>query len=208
MYGVVAARPGSCEFSLQRKGVRLEHVRRAHLPPVCQYRPPAQKRWRLHPGGIILYTWKRGERMKIDIRIDESCPEPQIIVVTARVTDEISELVRMLAGEQAQVIAGFRDGQVVVLEPGHIVRSYAASGRVYAEAESGTYLLRLRLYEMEQRLASQSFVRISNGELINLKKVRGFDLGFTGTICVSLSNGTVTYVSRRYVARIKQLLGI
>ncbi|MGN1069556.1 MAG: LytTR family DNA-binding domain-containing protein, partial [Candidatus Fimadaptatus sp.] len=60
----------------------------------------------------------------------------------------------------------------------------------------------------EQRLASQSFVRISNGEIINLKKVRGFDLGFTGTICVSLSNGTVTYVSRRYVARIKQLLGI
>lgn len=27
-------------------------------------------------------------------------------------------------------------------------------------------------------------------------------------VCVSLSNGTVTYVSRRYVARIKQLLGI
>ena len=35
-----------------------------------------------------------------------------------------------------------------------------------------------------------------------------FDLSFAGTICVSLSNGTVTYVSRRYVAKIKQLLGI
>ncbi|MGN1070895.1 MAG: LytTR family transcriptional regulator, partial [Candidatus Fimadaptatus sp.] len=81
--------------------------------------------------------------MKIDIRIDENCPEPQIIVVTARVTDEINELVRMLAGEQAQVIAGFQDGQAVVLEPEHIVRIYAANGRVYAEAENGTYLLRL-----------------------------------------------------------------
>ena len=48
----------------------------------------------------------------------------------------------------------------------------------------------------------------SENEIINLKKVRGFDLSFTGTICVSLSNGTVTYVSRRYVAKIKQLLGI
>lgn len=146
--------------------------------------------------------------MKIDIRLDESCPEPHVIIVTARVTEEINELMRLLAGEQAQVIAGFRDGQAVVLEPEHIVRIYAAGGRVYAEAESGTYLLRLRLYEMEQRLAGRSFARISNGEIINLKKVRGFDLGFTGTICVSLSNGTVTYVSRRYVARIKQLLGI
>ena len=68
--------------------------------------------------------------------------------------------------------------------------------------------MRLRLYEAEQRLDSRAFVRISNGEMINLKKVKGFDLSFTGTICVALSNGTVTYVSRRYVAKIKQVLGI
>ena len=35
-----------------------------------------------------------------------------------------------------------------------------------------------------------------------------YDLSFAGTICVTLSNGTVTYVSRRFVAKIKQLLGI
>lgn len=66
----------------------------------------------------------------------------------------------------------------------------------------------MRLYEAEQRLDSRMFVRISNGEIINLKKVGGFDLSFAGTICVSLSNGTVTYVSRRYVSKIKQLLGL
>ena len=45
-------------------------------------------------------------------------------------------------------------------------------------------------------------------KIINLRKVKGFDLSFAGTICVTLSNGTVTYVSRRFVAKIKQLLGI
>ena len=39
-------------------------------------------------------------------------------------------------------------------------------------------------------------------------EIKGFDLSFSGTICVTLSNGTVTYVSRRFVAKIKQLLGI
>lgn len=115
---------------------------------------------------------------------------------------------KKLSGEQSQVIAGFRGEQVIVLEPNQIVRIYASNGKVYAEAENGTYFLRLRLYEMEQRLENQSFVRISNSEIINLKKVEGFDLSFAGTICVSLSNETVTYVSRRYVAKIKQLLGI
>jgi DNA-binding LytR/AlgR family response regulator len=73
---------------------------------------------------------------------------------------------------------------------------------------NGEYTLRLRLYELEDRLDKNSFVRISNSEIINLRKVKGFDLSFTGTICVTLSNSKVTYVSRRYVAKIKQVLGI
>ena len=146
--------------------------------------------------------------MRIEIKIEEGCDEPKIVVVTKRVTDEINEIVKKLSGEQSQVIAGFRGEQVIVLEPNQIVRIYASNGKVYAEAENGTYFLRLRLYEMEHRLENQSFVRISNSEIINLKKVEGFDLSFAGTICVSLSNETVTYVSRRYVAKIKQLLGI
>lgn len=146
--------------------------------------------------------------MKIEVKIDEGCAEPKIIVMTNRVTDEINDIVKRLSGEQSQMIAGFRGEQAVVLEPNQIVRVYASNRKVYAETESGTYLLRQRLYEMEQRLAHQSFVRISNSEIINPKKVRGFDLSFAGTICVSLLNGTVTYVSRRYVAKLKQLLGI
>ena len=78
----------------------------------------------------------------------------------------------------------------------------------YPHQLSGGMCQRVRLYEMEQRLDSNFFVRISNSDIINLRKVKGFDLSFAGTICVTLSNGTVTYVSRRFVAKIKQLLGI
>lgn len=146
--------------------------------------------------------------MKVEIKIDESCAEPKIVILTDRVTDEISEIVKRLSLDQPPMLVGFKDGQVAMLELSQIYRVYASEGRVYAEAKSGAYLLRLRLYEVEQRLAGRSFVRISNGEIINLKKVKGFDLSFAGTICVALSNGTVTYASRRYVSKIRQLLGI
>ena len=146
--------------------------------------------------------------MKIEIKIDENCAEPKVIVVTDRVTEKINEIVKRLSDEPSQILAGFKDGQVAVLEPEQICRIYAADGKVYAETKNEMYSLRLRLYEAEQRLANRSFARISNGELINLKKVKNFDLSFVGTICVSLSNGTVTYVSRRYVSKIKQLLGL
>ena len=146
--------------------------------------------------------------MQIEIEIDEKCREPKIIVVTDKMTDEVNDLLKRLSDVRPQVIAGFKDEIVELLEPSDIYRVFAVSGKVLAETARGEYTLRLRLYEAEQRLDSRSFVRISNSDIINLKKVRSFDLSFAGTICITLSNGTVTYVSRRSVARIKQVLGI
>ena len=76
------------------------------------------------------------------------------------------------------------------------------------ETEQETYTIRLRLYELEQQLEDRDFIRISQGELINLRKVKDFDLSFSGTIRVRMQNGKETYVSRRYVKKLKQALGI
>lgn len=146
--------------------------------------------------------------MQIEVKIDESSKEPKIIVVTDKMTDEINEIIKSLSDERPAMMAGFKDEVVEILEPANIYRVLASNGKVIAETSHGEYSMRLRLYEAEQRLDNHFFVRISNSEIINLKKVKGFDLSFAGTICVTLSNGTVTYVSRRYVAKIKQVLGI
>ena len=146
--------------------------------------------------------------MQIEIKIDENCREPKIIIMTDKMTDEVNDIVKKLSVEQPQLIAGFKDDSVQVLDPSSIYRVYAQSGKVFAETSNGNYLLRLRLYEAEERLEKLSFVRISNSDIINLKKVKSFDLSFAGTICITLSNGTVTYVSRRTVSKIKKLLGI
>ena len=115
---------------------------------------------------------------------------------------------RKLSEEQPQIISGTRDGLVEVLEPQEIIRVYADSGKTIAATTKGEYTLRLRLYEAEERLDGRQFVRISNSEIINLKKVKSFDMSFAGTICVSMSDSAVTYVSRRYVSKIKKILGI
>lgn len=146
--------------------------------------------------------------MQIEIKIDNSCKEPRIIVVTNKITDEINKLVKKLAEDTPQLLTGVQGDVLKILDQHDISRIYATNGKVYAETEDGEYLLRLRLYELEERLDKNDFVRISNSEIINLKKVKVFDLSYTGTICVSFLNGTVAYVSRRYVKKIKQVLGI
>ena len=106
------------------------------------------------------------------------------------------------------MIAGFHGEVLELLEWQNINRIYASAGKVFAVTEQGEYILRFRLYELEDRMDSHCFVRISNSEIINLKKVKSFDLSFRGTICVEFKDGSVTYVSRRYVSKIKQVLGI
>ncbi len=146
--------------------------------------------------------------MKIEIKMDSSCPEPKIIIVAASMTGEVQEIVKRLSEMSPQVLSGIREEKLEILDPLELIRIYAGGGKIFAVTDKGEYLLRLRLYELEERLDRNSFVRISNSEIINLKKVKNFDLGFSGTICVKFQNGTTTYVSRRYVSKIKQILGV
>lgn len=146
--------------------------------------------------------------MDVEIKIDSAYSEPKVLIITDKVTERINAIVSRLSEESPQMIAGFRDNVMKILDPDEIIRVYSSGGKVFAAANGGEYQLRQRLYEMEERLDGGRFVRISNSEIINLKKVKEFDLSFAGTICVSLSDSTVTYVSRRYVSKIKKVLGI
>ena len=146
--------------------------------------------------------------MQVEIKIDPSYTEPKIIVLTSSMTEDVSNLVKKLSENVPDFISCSRNEKMEVFEQADLIRVYANAGKVFAVTPKGEYLLRLRLYELEERLNPDRFVRISNSEIINLKKVKSFDLSITGTICVQLSNGTVTYVSRRYVSKLKKILGI
>jgi DNA-binding LytR/AlgR family response regulator len=124
------------------------------------------------------------------------------------VNDEVNRILTRLSDDAPKVLVGFKDEMAKLLEPSDVIRIFASSGKTFAATHDGEYWIKSRLYEIEERLKSSRFVRISNSEIINLQKVRSFDLNLVGTICVKFSNGAVSYVSRRYVADIKKVLGI
>lgn len=148
--------------------------------------------------------------MQVEIKIDHSYLEPKVVVYTSQMNEEIELLLKRISEEKeaAKVLTGMQNEQLKVLDEVDIIRIEANAGKVLAHTSEGEYVMRQRLYELESRLEDFSFVRISNSEIINLKKVKNFDLSFAGTICVSMIDGSVLYASRRYVARVKNVLGI
>ena len=139
--------------------------------------------------------------MDVEIRLDATRRKPRFIIETAEMTPELTRLIQQLTARAAVPIIGYQQDKAFPLQQDSLVRVYAAT-------ETGEFLLRQRLWELEERLDSHHFIRISNSEIINLRRVIAFDLSLTGTICVSLQGGQISYVSRRYVRTIRQALGL
>ena len=106
-------------------------------------------------------------------------------------------------------LLGFRpDGTAVPLDLDAVLRFYGEDKDVRAQTAEAVYTVRERLYELEQRLAGLRFARVSHSEIVNLKRVTALDLSLTGTIRMTLTGGVTVYVSRRYVKKMKEVLGL
>lgn len=163
----------------------------------------------LDGGARFGYTEGREEAgaLKIDVTLDPALEELLVKVLSPGETEELQALLRRL--EEPRRLTGFREGSAVPLEAAEVLRFYGEDKEVRAQALDGeVYTVRLRLYELEERLDRKAFVRVSHSEIVNWKRVTALDLSLSGTIRVTLEGGVATYVSRRYVKKIKEVLGI
>lgn len=119
--------------------------------------------------------------MDVEIRLDATRRKPRFIIETAEMTPELTRLIQQLTARAAVPIIGYQQDKAFPLQQDSLVRVWAANGHVYAATETDEFLLR---------------------------RVIAFDLSLTGTICVSLQGGQISYVSRRYVRTIRQALGL
>lgn len=146
--------------------------------------------------------------MEVEIKLEPGRNEPKVIILTGEMTAAISDLARRLAAGELRFLPGWRDGEVLLLDPGQVRRIWAEEQNVLARTESTTVILKMRLYELEERLTGGSFLRISHGEIVNFDHVKSLALSTTGTLSLRLDNGDAAFISRRYMGKIKTYLGI
>lgn len=144
----------------------------------------------------------------VEIKIDETAKPPKLIVYTSEVTPEITNLVHKLSGDTSEMIIGFEESEAFLLGKDDVFRFYTESQKIFARCENKTYRVKNRLYELEETLIGSSFVRISNSEIANFDKVASLDMSISGTITLKFKNGDTAYVSRRYIEKIKNYLGL
>lgn len=146
--------------------------------------------------------------MKVRLLIDEQYKEMECHICCDKndaLTNDVLNLARSVFDTS---IVAYDGDKTVMVQASDIVRIFAANKQVYVATVAGEYRIKERLYELEEKLDDKVFVRISNSEIVNVKKLVRMDTSLTGTIRMFLQGGMDTYVSRRYVAKIKKALGL
>ncbi|MBE6751464.1 MAG: LytTR family transcriptional regulator [Ruminococcaceae bacterium] len=128
-------------------------------------------------------------------------------LITARVkksselTDRIETLVKEYVGENK--IVAFSEDETVILEIKNIECVTVIDNKVWAITESGKYLIKNRLYEVEKMLTS-SFIRINKSSVANISKIKKFISTYSGGVNIEFKSGYTDYISRRCLPQVKR----
>lgn len=146
--------------------------------------------------------------MRIEIVIKQEIDEPYVIVYAKEITKDIQYMVDIIGNTYNKKFTGIKDQKIFMLNHDDIYCFYSENQKVYAKTDNGNLSVKQKLYQLEELLKGSSFIRVSNACIANVDKIKNIDISFSGTLALKFKNGDLEFVSRRYVSKIKEYLGI
>lgn len=139
-------------------------------------------------------------------------------IAAQQMDDTLRHAVELLAsiGDDATVtersgprnaIVATQGKSMVVVPLRSIYLARAEDGHVQLLTSKGDLRTNNRLYELEQMLGAD-FIRISKSAIVNLNAIDRIDPGFGGAVSVKLIDGTVEWISCRFLTSFKHALGM
>ena len=143
--------------------------------------------------------------MRVDFYQDRGLDETRVIVQAPSRSEEIDELIEIIANLSPSPLLGYSEGVLTKIKKDSVIRIYSKDKKVFADTLEGSFVLKSPLYQLEGTLP-KNFVRISNSEIVNSDRILRMDIRLTGTILIHLEGDIETRVSRRYVSKVKEVL--
>ena len=145
--------------------------------------------------------------VKITILDITSEEEEEVIIKCHEMTEDMQNLIQKLKNGK-QKLTGYSDSGIHLLEPNEVYYFESVDQKVFAYCESDVYEIKSRLYELENELSPNFFMRSSKSTILNLNKIRFLSPAFGGRFEAFLDNDEKTIISRQYVAILKERLGL
>ena len=142
--------------------------------------------------------------MKCKVFIDKNREEEVIIYSHQR--NALVEQLESLVNAQEVELIGYKEQEAIRLDLPNIFCFICENNKVYAITEKEKYKIKLRLYQLEEKLP-QNFVKLNQSCIGNISKIKRFKASFGGSLSVEFKNGYVDCVSRRQIKIVKERFG-
>ena len=152
----------------------------------------------------------RSDEMGINIitNISEKFKETKITIEAPNLSKEVQNFINYVEnsnGQPSQIIAS-KDNKIHFIELKNIICFFSEDKYNYLRTKEDTYKIKYKLYELEELLNTQKFIRISKSCIINIEQVKYFNIGILNTIIVELKDNTKETVTKKYFKQIMNLL--
>lgn len=147
--------------------------------------------------------------VEIEVVLNENYVDPKVTIKTRANTQQVENIIYAIENASEndfpQIAANDFD-RLVLVSQRDIVRLYIEGRKVCLQTEDSTYTVRRTLSALEDDLNPSRFLRISQSEIINLYKVKCFDISVSGTIGVEFDCGIKTWASRGRMKQVREIL--
>lgn len=142
----------------------------------------------------------------IKIIKDSNFKEPLLQIYTRHIDKQTQRVIDFIQ-QRPNIVYGYKNKRLEFIPLEKVIRIFTENKQVLIQTPTDTYLAKQRLYFFEQELGAP-FIRISQGEIINIKYIKQLNLTIRGSIEVTFKNGTVSFVARRSLKRFKEQLNL
>lgn len=145
--------------------------------------------------------------MKVTIEQVSKASENEVIIRYHTMDESVHNLLHFLELPD-QKLLGEIEKEMHILDPEKIYYIESVDNKVFIYGENQVYESRKKLYELESELINNQFFRASKSMILNIKKIESVRPLFDGRFEASLKNKEKVFISRKYVAVLKQKLGL
>lgn len=146
--------------------------------------------------------------IKVRTNISNEFDSIEVIVNAPKLDTDVQNIVNNLLNTSNEIteIAGIQDNKIFIIKVSDIVMFYSQNKDNYCKTDKGVFKIKEKLYQLEEALPQNTFIRISNSTIINLEHTDCFDISTLGQIIVRFKDNTYEYVSQRKISEVMKFL--
>jgi len=145
---------------------------------------------------------------EVDTNISKENKSIKVLITAPELNEQVQSILNNLSTvcENRNNIVATKNNELFLLKTNDILYFYSDEKYIYAKTRDESYRVKQKMYELEEILPNNKYVRISSAYIINIDKTISFDMGQIGSLYAKMEDGKKLEVSKRRIKEVKKFL--